>query len=173
MPSESARLQAALRSYGLSGATVTSVAAPLIATARNHLPDGAKLLVCTMSGTSVVDVSFFGSTIPLAYPFAMPTQRAALQSALRSAGYDCAVVMLHAATWSVYIPNRIAIGQTRAMVLDITPGDPFAVWDMYGNYQGDNPAAIVTGAFSNVRAPGAGPLSESNKGFARLGFIPI
>ena len=173
LPREAARFQAALRSYGFTAATVTSASAPLVATARNHTPSGAILLRVTMSGASVTDVTYQGVTIPLSYPFAMPTQRAALQSALRSAGYDGAVVMLHADPWSLSVPNRLAVSQVRQIVLTFSPGDPFPVWDFSGAYTGENAANIVQGEYSNIRAPDGSPLSESNKGFARLGFIPI
>ena len=173
LPAESARFQGALRTYGFTGATVTSSPAALVATAKNHTPSGSILLRITMSGTNVTDVTYQGSTIPLSYPFSLPTQRAALQSALRSAGYDGAVVMLHESTWALNVPNRLAFTQVRQINVTLSPGDPFPVWDFSGNYTGENPATVVAGEYSNVRSPDGSPLSESNKGFARLGFIPI
>lgn len=173
MPADSARFQSALHSAGYAEATVTSVTAPLTCTVLNHTPAGSQMLVVTMEGTNVVDVSWMGSTIPLSYPFSLPTQRASLQSALRSSGYSGAVVMLYADSWTMVLPDRLAFGKTRHIFLTVTPEDPFPVWDFYGNYTGENAGNIVTGEFYNLRAPNGSPLSESDKGFARLGFIPI
>lgn len=174
MPADAARLQADLRSAGYTGTTVSSVSEPLSILIRNHLSGGTRVLQTTMSaGGSVTEVRDNGVLVSLAYPYSMPTQRAALQTALRAAGKSGAVVNLFDDTWTMTLPNRLTTGQTRDIDLTISPGDPFPGFDMFGNYTGEAPNAAIQGTSSNVRTPSGGPLSEAKRGFARLGFINI
>jgi hypothetical protein len=169
MPSEAGQLQTDLRAAGYAGATVTSVAAPLVASAKNHTVNGTANFVLTQVGTNVTAVSLGGSPVSLpGFPYSMPTQRAALQAALVTAGYSGAVVMLAADTWEIFLPDRIADGTNREFSLTISPSDPFPYWNFYGNYQGLNPNNIIQGISFNVRTPAGEPLQEANRAFARL-----
>lgn len=171
MPSQAALLQADLLAAGYTGSTVTNTAHALSVTIYNHHPTGRKLLPVTMSGTNVTAVQDNGSTIPLpGYPYSMPSAKATLQTHLRNAGYGGAVVNLFADEWSVFIPNRSANDRNRNLNLTISPGDPYPVWDMFGNYQGDAPATGVTGYPENLRDPSGSPLLEHDRQFARLGM---
>lgn len=170
MPADKARLQADLRAAGYTGATVTSASAALTAKAINYTIDGRKTLVVTQSGTNVTAVApGGGGTISLpAYPYAMPSQRAALQSALRTAGYAGAVVTLFADSWEIFIPNRSISGKNHRFSLLFTPADPFKAWDFYGNYVGELPGNAILGGPENVRTPSGDPLQEAARQFFRL-----
>lgn len=169
MPSDAARLQTDLRAAGYTGATVTSTSAALTATARNHTVDGNKSLLVIQSGSTVTSVTSGGTSISLpSYPYTLPSARASLQADLRTAGLSGAVVMLHADSWEVTLPDRAASGADREFSLTIDPGDPFKVWDFYGTYQGENPAATVDGTSGNVRNPSGSPLLERSSQFARM-----
>ena len=170
MPADAARLQTDLRAAGYTGATVTSASATLTATARNHTVDGTKYVGITQSGSTVTSVIYQGSAVTtgMSYPYSLPSQRASLQADLRTAGLSGAVVMLHADSWEVTLPDRSASGINREFSLTIDPGDPFKVWDFYGNYQGENPAATVDGTSGNVRNPAGSPLLERSSQFARM-----
>ena len=174
MPSQAATLQADLRAAGYTGAVVSSVSGPLVATAHNHLSDGVKTLYVTMSGTNVTAVEDFSGPISLpSFPYSMPSQRAALQADLRAAGKSGAVVMLHGDTWTITLPNRIATGNNRPYGVTFSPGDPFPGYDFFGVYQGEAPANFLQGTSGNVRTPGGAPLQEAQRGFARVGFINL
>lgn len=169
MPADAARLQTDLRAAGYTGATVTSTSAALTATARNHTVDGTSSLVVMQSGSTVTSVTSGGTSISLpSFPYALPTDRAALQADLRTAGFTGAVVMLHADSWEVTLPDRSATGVNREFSLTIDPGDPFKVWDFFGTYLGENPAATVDGTSGNVRNPAGAPLLERSSQFARM-----
>lgn len=174
MPSQAATLQADLRAAGYTGATVTSVSAPLSATAKWHTQAGAKWLVVSMTGSNVTGVTYQGSTVGTGYPYSMPSQKAALQTMLTAAlGGDPnnkAVVMLHGDAWTVTIPNRVTTGKIRDYILTITPDDPYPGWDMFGNYQGMQSAAAVSGHPENTRNPSGEPLQEADRQFGRFGL---
>lgn len=175
LPSQAATLQADLRAAGYTGAVVTTSSASLVATAKWHTQAGAKKLDVTMSGSNVTDVKWLGSTVGSGYPYSMPSQKSALASMLTSAlGGDAnnkAVVMLHAGEWSIVLPDRIAAGNVRDILLSISPGDPFPTWDMFGSYQGLAAADAIPGICDNVRTPTGAPLSEAMRAFAAVGFI--
>jgi len=172
MPSEAAQLQTDLRANGYPGAIVSSIAAPLSVGVRNCTPGLAKILPVTLSGSSVTAVMDDGVMIPLpGYPYAMPGQRAALQDSLRSAGKSGAVVRLFGDAWTLFLPNRPAVGQVRYFHVTFTPGDPYPYWDTFGVYQGELADNISTGSSGNVRTPAGDPLAEAPKAFARVGFI--
>lgn len=173
MPADAARLQTDLRAAGYTGAVVSSTTGTLIATARNHISTSTSTLRVTMSGSNVTAVQYPDySSIPAAnFPYSMPSQKASLQADLRTAGATGAVVMLHSDQWQILIPNRNATGNVRSSVVTFSPGDPFAMYDMYGTYTGINPADTVAAAVENVRDPSGNPLAEALKGFARVGFI--
>lgn len=175
MPSEAAQLQTDLRSAGYTGTVVSSVSGSLVAQARNYLSDGARKLVVTMSGSNVTAVAEIGgSTISLpGYPYSMPSQRATLQSALRTAGKTGAVVKLFGDSWTIMIPDRTASGVMRPVDCTISPSDPYPAYDFYGNYQGEAPDNLVVGSSGNVRTPTGDPLTEAKRAFARVGFINI
>lgn len=174
MPSQAATLQADLRAAGYTGAVVSNVSKSLTVGIKNHQPTGATKLDVTMSGTNVTAVKDAGVTISLpGYPYSMPSQRATLQTHLRSAGKSGAVVTLYADEWTIFLPNRLATGNSRDFFITFTPGDPYPVWDMFGNYQGENDASVAAGTSGNVRTPGGSALQEAMKAFARLGFINI
>lgn len=172
MPSDAARLQADLRANGYPGAVVSSVSQPLTVKAKNHTVDGTKALHITQSGTSVTMVrDNYSTNLPLpGYPYAMPSQRAALQADLQAAGQSGAVVMLYADEWTITLPDRqAATNLQRQSMVTITPDDPYPGWDMFGNYLGLQSAAQINGDFDNVR-PGSGGsnILEANRQFARL-----
>lgn len=171
-------LQADLRNSSLGdipGATVTVTTGALSATGKWHTQGGAKQLVVTMSGTNVTSVTYQGSTVSASYPYAMPNQLAALNSALTSSlGGDSnnrAVVLLHSDAWEIELPDLVTSGMTRNLIIFFDPGDPNPTWNMYGEYQGMAANNIVTGSPSNTRNPSGAPLVEALKAFARLGVI--
>lgn len=170
MPSQASQLQTDLRAAGYTGATVTSSSASLTAGAVNHTVDGRKLLQVTHSGATVTAVTpFGGSAISLPnYPYALPGDRALLQSDLRTAGQTGAVVMLYKDPWTIFLPDRSASGLVRDLVLNITPDDPYPAWDGFGNYIGLASSAFVVGSFDNVRSTGLTPLPEAGKCFFRV-----
>jgi hypothetical protein len=172
MPSDAARLQSDLRTAGYPDSVVSSVSRPISVSIRNHTPDGNAVMRATMVGANVTAVTYNGVTAALSYPFAMPQQQAALQTALRNAGYSGAVVSLHGDDWAVSIPNRPGYGNSRDFSLTIDPGDPYPAWNMYKEYLGLLPDNVVAGTFSNVRAMDGIPLFEAGKAFARIGIIP-
>lgn len=168
-------LEADLQALGITGASVTVTTGTLTATAKWHTQAGVRMLYVTMSGSNVTAVTYAGSTIAASYPYSMPSQLDALQSALTaSLGGDPnnkAVVMLHKDTWTISLPDLTTTGSVRSMTVFIDPGDPFPAWNMYGEYQGLAAASVVLGESSNVRNPTGDPLLESLRGFARLGVI--
>jgi hypothetical protein len=169
-------LQADLRNPALGnipGATVSVTSGPLIATAKWHTQASADTLYVTMSGSNVVDVSYQGSTVAIAYPYAMPAQHAALASALTAAlaggPNDKAVVMLHGDTWTILLPDRTTTGLIRDLTLTISPDDPYPGWDpMSGSYMGMMSASGVSGTAGNVRTPAGAPLEERKRQFGRF-----
>lgn len=172
MPADSALLQADLRGLGYTGATVTGVSAPLSVKITNHTQETRFVLTPTMSGVNVTGVKFQGKPIALANSsYAMPSQKALLQTHLRDAGYSGSVVSLYGDEWTITLPNRPAVGNRRGISAGITPGDPFKEWDFFGVYLGENPAAGVSGRAGNVRTPGGLPLEEFDRQFARVGFF--
>lgn len=171
MPSEAAQLQADLRAAGYTGAVISSVAAPLSAGITNHLPSGRQTLQHTMSGTSITDIRDRGVTVPLpGYPYAMPSQRATLQTHLRSAGKSGAVVRLYGDVWTLFLPDRLASGTVRDISVVFSPGDPYPNFNIYEEYLGEAPAKTEAGSWNNVRTPSGAPLREALKAFARIGF---
>lgn len=170
MPAAATTLQADLRSAGYPGATVAvATAVTVTATALNHTVDGQRFIVLTQSGGSVTAAASQGSAITLpSSHYAMPAARAALQADLRTAGHTGAVVMLHAAAWTVTLPDRAAPGENREFSLTIDPGDPFKVWDFFGNYTGENSATTILGTSGNVRTPSGLALQERSSQFARM-----
>jgi len=172
MPADAARLQADLRATGYPGAVVSSVSRPISVSISNHTPDGAAVMRPTMVGSNVTSVTCNGVIAPLAYPYAMPSQQAALQTALRNAGYSGAVVMLHGYEWMISIPDRPAYLNVRDFNLTIDPGDPYPYWNMYKEYLGLLPDNVVAGDHTNIRAMDGIQLSEAKKSFARVGIIP-
>lgn len=171
-------LQADLRNSSLGnipGATVNVTSGSLSATGKWHTVSGAKMLVVTMSGSNVTNVSYQGSTVSASYPYSMPSQLAALNAALTSSlGGDTnnrAVVLLHSDTWEIVLPDLVTTGMTRNMVVWFTPSDPNPVWNMYGEYQGMAANDLILGTPSNTRTPSGTPLLEALKAFARVGVI--
>jgi len=175
MPSEAAQLQTDLIAAGYAGATVTSTAANISVKVTNHYWDGSSYqrddLPVTLSGSDVTmvnDINGANITLP-GYPYAMPAQRATLQSDLVAAGHSGAVVMLYDDPWTVFVPNLVTILDDRRFEITITPDDPFPRWNMFGTYEGLISDNIIKGTFSNVRATtGLAPLQEAGKQFARL-----
>lgn len=172
MPADAARLQNDLRNAGYPGSVVSSVSRPISVEIKNYTPDRVAVMRHTMVGTEVTSVTSDGVLVPLAYPYSMPGQQAALQTALRSAGYPGAVVTLHGDEWSIFIPSRAAYLNVRDCALHIAPGDPYPYFNIFGEYEGLKSAATVDGTYSNVRAMTGDPLLESPKMFARIGIIP-
>lgn len=171
MPADAARLQTDLRWLGYDGALVTSTTAALTARADNYTVGGTKPLPVTMAGTNVTAVKpVIGATISLpGYPYSMPSQKAALQADLRTAGYTGAVVRLYADPWEIFLPDRAISGGVFPFFLSFTPGDPFKVWDFFGVYQGEAPGNAINGTAENVRTPAGEPLEEAERQFFRLG----
>jgi hypothetical protein len=175
MPSEKARLQADLRTAGYPGTLVTSASAAYSLSITNHTVGGAIRLNPTLSGSNVTEVRTNDGTLITgpSYPYSMPGQKAALQTALRSAGYSGAVVVLFADPWDILIPDRNVSGSTLVFNITIDPGDPFKVWDFFGNYQGEAPANAINGAHENTRTPAGAPLQELGRQFGRFAYARL
>ena len=175
MPAQAAELQEDLRLHGFTGAIVKTVPGPLTATGRNHTMDGAAVFHFTQEGSSVTSVMAGGVEQVLSYPYAMESigELARLQADLRSAGQSGAVIMLHADTWSIVIPDLLTTAKNRGFVVSVTPGDPFPVWNFYKEYVGLNPADTVVGMSYDVRNPSGGNLLELKSQFARLRITPL
>ncbi len=173
MPAAAATLQTHLRAAGFTGAVVSTSSAAMSVRIGNYYPKGRQPLTAALSGQNVTGVSFAGSAITagMSYPYAMPAARATLQTHLRNAGYDGAVVMLHDDPWTIVLPDRAA-GFMRPFYLTISPGDPYPTWDFFENYTGLAAADGIGGTSGNVRTPGGAPLIEHATAFARLHFIP-
>lgn len=169
MPADAATLQADLRAEGYDDATVTVTAAALSVDIRNYTSGGRFLADVTMSGTNVTGVAFSGSTVSLpSYPYSMPSQRATLQTDLRTAGFSGAVVMLYDDEWEITLPD-VVCGEARPFALSILPADPHPVWVFYGNPQTDFPQTLIQGTYDNVRTPAGAPLEEDiARKFARF-----
>ena len=172
MPADAAQLQTDLRANGYPDSTVTvDTTSPISAEGRNYQAGGANVLHFVMSGSNVTGVHLFSAANPVislpSYPYFMPSQRATLQTHLRSAGYAGAVVRLHAGEWEIFIPD-LAAPPTRNGTLVFTPGDPFPTWDFFGNYLGEAPANQVSFEPENTRDPAGNPLQESARQFARF-----
>lgn len=172
MPADAAQLQTDLRANGYPDSVVTAdTTTPLSAEGRNYQPGGANVLHFVMSGTNVTGVHLFSAANPLitlpSYPYSMPSQRAALQADLRTAGYTGAVVRLHAGEWEIFIPD-LAAPPTRNASLVFAPSDPFPTWDFFGTYLGEAPANQVSFEAENTRDPAGNPLQESARQFARF-----
>jgi hypothetical protein len=170
MPADASRLQDDLRAVGADSATtVTVTAAPLRVMAKNYQFGGGYILTATMSGTSVTGMSKFGTAIALPhYPYSMPSQRTELQSDLVAAGYSGVVVSLHADAWTIFIPNVSTSGYFRDYSIQFQPGDPFPVWDTFGNQMANNPGDVENGQPVNVRSPLGTPLREEMRAFAAV-----
>lgn len=178
MPSQAATLQAALRTAGYTGATVTTSAADISVGIVNHYYANSLYnrdpLYPTVNGSAqVTDVADNGVTIPLpSYPYQMPAAQATLQTDLRAAGYSGAVVKLYDDPWEIFIPDRNTTTQnSRAIQITITPGDPFPWWNMQGSYQGLDQDATITGTYENIRSAGGADKVEADKQFARLSIV--
>lgn len=171
MPASAATLQTHLRAAGYSGAVVSNVAAPLTVGIVNHQQAGRGTMPVTMSGTNVTMVQWQGSNISLpGYPYAMPAQHGALQTALRNAGFSGAVVSLYGDEWTIFLPDRPAANNSqRETTTTFTPDDPYPAWDFFGTYIGFQAANAQSGTSSNLRSGvGSSPLSEAASQFARL-----
>lgn len=175
MPADAARLQTDLIAAGYTGAVVSSVSIPITATAHNYIWEHQSyqqiFLPITQASGFVTGITYQNTLIPLpGYPYAMPAQRATLQADLRAAGQSGAVVRLYADKWMITLPNRLAATPTqRQSSLTFTPGDPYPVWDVFGNYLGEAAGDSITGASGNVRPAIESPvILEADKQFARL-----
>jgi hypothetical protein len=172
MPASAATLQADLRAASYPGATVTHVSAALTVGIINHTVDGRESLTVTLSGGSVTGVATgLGASIPLpGYPYAMPAQRATLQTDLRAAGQSGAVVKLYGDAWTILLPDRPApTPEQRGSIADITPDDPYPEWNFFNTYLGVLPDTAVVGTSGNIRpGGGGGVIPEALKQFARL-----
>lgn len=171
MPGDKARLQSDLRTLGYTGALVTSTAAAITVKAINYTVDGQKGLTVTQSGSNVTAVKWQGSTISLpGYPYAMPSQKATLQAALRTAGYDGTVITLFADEWQIFLPNRSLSGSSLPFYLFFSPTDPYKAWDFFDNYLGEQPGNRLVGGIENTRTPAGEPLEEAARQFFRMGI---
>lgn len=173
MPTDAARLQTDLRAAGFSGATVTTATLADRVEIVNHLVSSARQLGVTLTAGNVESVrntALSGNPVIALpnYPYAMPNQRAALQTDLRSAGMSGAVVRLFGDSWTINLPSRPAAGVNRNVWVEFTPGDPFPTWDMFGNSTGESAGTIETGTYSNVRSTADAPLEEGGRQFFRL-----
>ncbi len=170
MPADASRLAGDLALAGFAGATVTSTPAAITATARNHAPGGGHVLIVTMSGSDVTEVSDFGTPVTLpSAPYSMPGQKDDLQSDLRTAGLSGAVVTLHDDQWVIFLPDVLTTGYNRIVLVTFDPGDPFPVWDFAGAPQPDAPANAVQGEVSNIRNAEGGTLREEiQRAFAAM-----
>ena len=168
MPADATALQADLRTAGFQAATVEVEARDLSAFIANFTSSGIRVLRPTVSAgvvTEVVDA--FAGTLPLSYPYTLPGDAAALQAAVRAAGYNYATVMVLGDMWTITLPDYQSSGYARDFSVIFTPGDPHATWDMFGNYSGENEGDFATGSQSNPRTDGASR-REAVRGFARL-----
>ena len=179
MPSQAATLQAALRTAGYTGATVSISAADMSASIINYYYANSLFnrdaLQAVINGsdqvTEVIDNS--GVRVPLpSYPYQMPAAQATLQTDLRAAGYSGAVVKLFEDPWEITIPNRTTTTtQSRAIQLTITPGDPYPDYNMMGTYLGLNQDNLIYGTFDNIHSAGGVDRVEADKQFARLQLL--
>ena len=172
MPDDAAQLQTDLRANGYPDSVVTvDTATPISAEGRNYTAGSAPVLYFIMSGANVTEVRPIAPSNPVislpSYPYSMPSQRAALQADLRTAGYTGAVVRLHAGEWEIFVPD-LAAPPTRNGTITISPGDPYPTWDFFGAYQGEQPANQISFAPENTRNPEGEPLEESHRQFARF-----
>ena len=172
MPADAAQLQTDLRANGYPDSVLTvDTATPISVEGRNYQAGSAPVLYFTMSGSNVTEVRPIAPSNPVislpSYPYSMPSQRATLQSHLRTAGYSGAVVRLHAGEWEIFIPN-LAAPPTRNGTIIISPGDPYPTWDFFGTYQGEAAANTISFAPENTRNPEGEPLEESHRQFARF-----
>lgn len=172
MPDDAAQLQADLIADGLTGAVVST-------TIGDWEVDGADFAVSrvpfafVMDGADVTDVrkpaGFSTVSISLPnYPYTMPTDEALLESDLQAAGYSYASVQVLKDEWDIYLPDYESLAFERDFRADITPGDPRAVWDFFGNFAGYNSAALAEGEFENLRSSEGKSALENPKAFARL-----
>jgi len=171
MPAAAPTLQADLLALGYTGATVSSVPAPLTVEIETHAILSIQKLSATMSGDNVTLVkSATGQDIPLpGYPYAIPSQRASLQDDLRATHHPGTVVKTLGDEWEILLPNRSTLFNNRELRVTFTPGDPYPYWDMFEVYQGELPDNVVTGQFYNLRSTeGLATMSEAAKNFARL-----
>lgn len=173
MPAAAATLQSNLIAAGYTGATVTSTAASLSVEVINHYLNGEgtylrDTLYVTQSGSDVTAVMTDAALIPLpAYPYEMPSQRAALQADLRAAGQSGAVVKLYGDEWSITLPDRTAATSVaRNLTITITPDDPHPAWNSLGTYLGNVSDNTVTGTSTNISHSGE-LTSEADKQFFR------
>ena len=174
IPDDLAQLQTDLRAAGLDGATVTHTTAVPYARIRHHHPEGAYTLQYVKSGSDITSVSDHGTPISLPnYPYSIPDDAAQLQTDLQANYSANARVTLYAGEWHIMIPDIVATGQQRSSLATISPADPYPVYNMFEEYQGDAPGNTVQGTSDNVRAPTGAPLRETTKQFARLGFCRL
>jgi len=170
MPADAAQLQTDLRAAGYTGATVSSVAAPLSVVVTNHLETDNVNFPVTLSGSDVTDVkNASGTTISLPdYPYAMPGQITDLQADLIAAGYPYISARAYDDAWTIFIPDRSTTFSTRDITATITPADPYTYLGIGGT--GTDAGNLIRGTFGNLRATtGLDPLEEAPKQFARVG----
>ena len=153
------------------GATAVITSGMMRAVIENHTVAGTYPFKVVMSGNNVTSVLLQNLT-PVAglnLPYNVLTQRANLQSDLRAAGYDGAVVTLYSDSLTITLPDVPAEGSVRWFTMTIDPPDPYPYWDYLGNYQGENPNTLINGTYGNVRTPGGDPLLEAKeRQFCRL-----
>ncbi len=171
MPADAARLQTDLLALGYTGATVSSVYKPFTVEVWSHDLNVVRFPV-TLVGSNVTAVkNSSGTTIALAYPYAMPAQAATLKAALVAAGYPYANVRCYADEWTIFIPNRDTVFNNRQLTATITPADSFTYVGLMGT--GTDAGDTILGTSGNVRATtGLAPLEEATKQFARLKISP-
>jgi len=172
MPADAAQLQTDLRANGYPDSVVTAdTTTPISVEGKNYQPGSANVLYFAMSGANVTAVHLFSPSNPVislpSYPYSMPSQRATLQTHLRSAGYSGAVVRLHAGEWEIFIPD-LAAPPNRVGTIIISPSDPFPTWDFFGTYQGERPDNKISFAPENTRNPEGQLLEELPRQFARF-----
>lgn len=176
-------LQTHLRNAGYTNAIASYTPAPYTAEIARHFlqydessnPFYAPVYLRVVhSGETVTEVRTWDTDtlIPLpAYPYALPSQAAALQTALINAGQSGSVVRLFAGEWRIFLPNRASTQADALRVLRATfkPNDPFPRWSDTGAYQGlinDNTAEA---AYSNLRTSGGATVrGAAQRQFVRL-----
>ena len=172
MPAQASALQSDLLAAGFTGATVSSVSHPMTVVVKNHTNTGDQVFDVTLSGSNVTAVkNASGSTIPLAYPYAMPSQATTLRSALVSAGYPYASVRVFGDEWTIFIPDRATVFNQRDFSASITPADPYTYQGLTGT--GTDAGSLLFGSAVNLRATtGLTPLEEAPRQFARMAVSP-
>lgn len=170
MPADAARLQADLRAAGHPSATVSTTTGSWSAIIRNFAFTSTAFKA-TWSGSDIVSLStVYGTPVSLPhFPYTMPADEAQLEADLIAAGYTYAQATLHKDSWEVFLPDLVSTGAERRFEIDITPGDPVQIWDIFGNPTGIAQQNLLAGTAENIRVGGETLQEDPLRAFVRMG----